>query len=61
MYKKTFSRITFYSRWNHKFPPSDWCILGLSKWWFGSEEYCYKICLFGFEIHIWIDRKWINN
>lgn len=56
-YHKRFDRIHFYSRWSHKYPPDDWTIIGIAKWWFGPEDYSYRICFFGLELRIWIKRE----
>lgn len=56
-YYTSFGRIRLYNRWNHPFPPDDWCIIGIYKRWFGSEEYSYRICFFGLESHVLFKRE----
>lgn len=60
-YKYSISRVYGYCRWAHKYPPDDWCWIGINKWWCGPEYIRYGLCFFGFEIRIVIDRKYIPN
>jgi len=55
--KTKFERISFINRWLHKYGrESDWIIIGVSKWWWGWEGYCYKCCFFGLEMKLWFKR-----
>lgn len=58
-YKYSIRNIYGYCRWNHKYPPDDWCIIGINKWWHSSEMIRYSLCLFGFELRININRKFV--
>ena len=60
-YKYSIERIYFYCRWSHGYPPDDWCILGVNKWWHGSEMIRYSICFFGLEVRVNINRKFIQE
>lgn len=52
-----FDRITFRNRWLEKYPNENWTIIGISEKWQDSWNYKYKLCFFGFEMHIWIKIK----
>lgn len=54
-------RLSFFNRWKMRKTsrPCDWTILGFSKWWFGPESFCYKLCFFGFEVKIWFNRTFV--
>ncbi|WP_040280837.1 hypothetical protein [Psychroserpens damuponensis] len=58
MKKIRFDEIRFMNRWKQKSYSRncDWTIIGVTKWWFGPESFCYKICFFGLEAQIWIKR-----
>ena len=52
------SNIWFINRWKLK-PYSrngDWVIIGFSKWWSSPNDYCYKLCFFGFDVQIWFRK-----
>jgi hypothetical protein len=53
-----YERIYFNNRWKqNEFKRNhDWTIIGVSKWWCGPCDFCYKICFFGLEAHIWFNR-----
>jgi hypothetical protein len=55
-YKHALKEVRFNNRWTQRYPPSDWTIIGLARWWFGPTEYCYKLCLFGFDLQIWFEK-----
>lgn len=56
--KIKFRRFAFINRWNFKrrYNTSDWVIIGIQKWWAGPCDFCYKLCIFGFDFHIWFER-----
>ena len=60
-YKITFERFGFNNRWKQDdFDKNcNWVIFGVQEYWIGPESFCYKICLFGFDLHIWFDRKFL--
>jgi hypothetical protein len=53
-----YERIYFKNRWKeHKYSRNcDWTIIGVSKWWCSPYNFCYKLCFFGLEVHIWFNR-----
>lgn len=57
-----FRNISWYIRWKDSYisRPSDWTIIGVSKLWHGPKDYCYKICLFGFELNLWFNRYFVD-
>lgn len=55
--KISFERIAFTNRWKYNYPPDDWTIIGIAQRWFSPESFEYKICLFGFDLHIWFKRE----
>ena len=55
-YKNKLKKIYIYNRWKNKYPPDDWTIFGVSTFWNSSEYYQYRICLFGIQVHIGIER-----
>jgi hypothetical protein len=50
--KISFDSIRFYNRWKQKYycRTCDWIIFGLGERWYGPNEFCYKLCFFGFDI-----------
>lgn len=56
-YKKSIEQIWVHNRWSKKFPSGDWCIIGVNKWWASSEYFQIRICFFGFEIRIGVNRE----
>ncbi len=50
-----FRRIYFNNRWARPVyaRSCDWTMIGISQWWSGPDDMCYKICFFGFDIQIW--------
>jgi hypothetical protein len=59
-YKHSIEKIYGYCRWNHKYPPDDFCLFGIAKWWHSPEMYQYRFCLYGFEIRVQIKRKYVS-
>ena len=64
MAKKTktkFDRVYFQNRWKERkyLRPCDWVILGLSIWWAGPNDYCYKLSFFGLELKFWFNREFL--
>jgi hypothetical protein len=60
--KHSISNITFQNRWKYrKYSRNcDWTIIGISKWWASVNKYSYNLCLFGFELKIWVKREFID-
>ncbi len=56
-YKDRIKKVHGYCRWNHKYPPENWCVFGVAKWWYEPERHQYRLCFFGLEIRIDISRK----
>lgn len=58
-YTHHFDRLVSYNRWKDTeyVRNCNWTIFGLSKFWFSHLEYEYKLCLFGFELRIWMKRR----
>jgi len=60
-YKYSVAKVYGYCMWTYKYPPDDWCIFGIQKWR-GSPGYIrYSLCLFGFELRVDINRKFIQE
>jgi len=61
-YKKkySFDKVFVYCRWSHKYPPDDWTVFGVAKWWYDSRKIQYRLCFFGFELRININRKFVE-
>lgn len=55
-YNLSLDKIYFYDRWTYKYPPDDWCVIGMSVKWYDSRAFEYRICLFGFELRVRIKR-----
>lgn len=57
MYK--FERLFVKNRFKEKKSRKDGdrVIFGVQKWWSSPDEYCYKFCFFGLEIHVWFKRR----
>jgi len=55
----SFKNITTYCRWQTKYPPDNWTIIGIAERWLSPTEFQYKICLCGFELHINFNRKFL--
>lgn len=53
-----FDKITFWNRWKYRKHTRncDWTIIGFSVWWSSPESYCYKLCFFGLEVKLWLNR-----
>lgn len=60
-YKHRFDRVVFNNRWLQKYPPDNYTIFGLSKFWFSSLEYEWRLSFFGLEMRIWIKREFIKT
>lgn len=62
-YKHSFDQLWFINRWKQRrFSRSDtWTIIGIRKAYFSPNEYEYAICLFGFELRIWMNKTTICN
>lgn len=62
-YKHSFDSINFRNRWgiNRWSRNCDWVIIGIHKWWCGSDLYSYQFCLLGFDMIIWIRRTRIES
>lgn len=60
-YKKSIGRSYLFNRWKMKYPPDDWCILGISIRWIDPSYYQYRVCFFGFELRIGINREFIKS
>lgn len=56
-----FDRISIHNRWKQKkyARQCNWTVFGFQVWWAGFQNYCYKICFFGFDIQIWFFRQFI--
>jgi hypothetical protein len=56
-----FDRLGLSNRWQQRkhSRTCNWTIIGISEWWFGPQDFCYKICFFGIDLHIWFKREWI--
>jgi len=56
--KVKFERISFLNRWKQKkySRQCDWVIIGVQQWYSSWESYCYKLCFFGFDVHIWFKK-----
>ena len=57
--KYSFDSISFHNRWkgSKSCRNSDWTIIGISEWWTGPTLFCFKFCVFGFELKVWLNRK----
>ena len=55
-YNHKIEDVWFHNRWKEKHPNCDWTIVGVSKWWSGPTYFVYKICFFGIELRIGINR-----
>jgi len=57
-YKTKFKRLSLMNRWKLKSYSrnGDWVILGIHQWYASPTDYCYKICVFGFDLQIWFER-----
>jgi hypothetical protein len=55
-YKYSLNKVYRYCRWEHDWPPNDWCILGISMWWIDYKLIDYRLCFFGFELRFRINR-----
>jgi hypothetical protein len=63
-YKHKFDRVTFTNKWTYHRSLRHWgdyTLIGLSKFWFSSYEYEWRLCLFGLELRIWMKRELIKN
>lgn len=62
-YKHSLDRIITTNRWRQSRiqRSGDWVIVGIQRWWFNPLEYEYRICFFGFDIRIWMKRKFIEK
>ena len=58
-FKYSFKRVFFRNRWAEKkyYRNYDWTIIGVHIRFSSPTEFCYDICLFGFECDIWINKK----
>jgi hypothetical protein len=58
-YKYSFDAIKLKNRWAMPYYQrnGDWLILGISKHYFSSSEFEYRIAIIGFEIHLWLKRS----
>ena len=61
MHKLSLNKIYGYCRWNHKYPPDDWTVFGISIRWQSPQYIESRFCFFGFEIRIKINRTFINK
>ncbi len=59
-YKHRFDEITFTNKWKQRYW-GDYTLIGISKFWFSSYEYEWRLCLFGLELRIWMKREFIKN
>ena len=57
-YRHSFKEVVINNRWKKPFHQrnSDWVIFGLSKQFFTTIDYEYKISLFGIDIRLWFER-----
>jgi len=55
-YKTKYSRIYLQNKWKDKYSNNGGLIFGISEWWAGTCDYCYKFAAFGFELSIWFER-----
>lgn len=53
-YKTKFRRVYLQNKWKYRSNSS--LIFGISEWWAGPCDYCYKFAAFGFEVSIWFER-----
>ena len=60
--KITFERLFLNNRWKQKeySRNCNWTIIGIHKHWAGPSSFCYKLCFFGIDIHIWFNREFID-
>lgn len=47
----------YFIRWQKKYKPMDWCILGVYKWHLNENEYQLEFCFFGFDIRLVFKRQ----
>jgi len=56
-YKYSIKKIYFFCRWKHKYPSENWCVLGLAIRWLDYKWVEYRICIFGIDLIIAINRR----
>jgi len=62
-YKSKLREVIFYNRWKQRKHSrnGDWTLFGLSRWACSYEEYSYKLCFFGFEVHLWFKKIFLSG
>jgi len=55
-YKIVYRRVYFQNKWKDKHRNNSGLIFGISEWWAGLCDFCYKFAAFGFEVSIWFKR-----
>ena len=53
------NRFVINNRWKRpKYSRQDsWTIIGITKWWSGVYDYCWKVCIFGVDFCFWFKRE----
>ena len=54
-----FERCILVNRWKEKkySRNCDWVIIGIQQWHSGPDGFCYKLCFFGIDLHIWFEKS----
>lgn len=56
-FKHKFKRVYFYSRYKFKYPPENYCILGIALHYYSIDMYEFRLCFFGIELRFVIFRE----
>ena len=62
-YKHTFDTLLIPNRWKQKkyMRSGSWVIIGFSKDFFSSNEYEYRVHLFGIDFGFWMKRELLKQ
>lgn len=64
-HKKRLDRLVFVNKWRQDTYKPIWrrmegsqVFIGVQRHYGGPSRYCWRACLFGLELSVWIEKQW---